>query len=111
MNLTDLQFAVLTSLAGGRNHGYGLMGEVEGLLHKKFAVATVYACFEALTTKGWIASDGDEIVSGRTRRYYRLTPAGADTLRGRAGELAAQSRLAQARLRDQAPGGGLAVTA
>lgn len=109
--LTDLQFAVLTSLAGSRNHGYALLGEVEMALQKQIAVATAYACFDGLATRGWIIRDGDEIVNGRTRRFYRLSPEGADVLHRRADELAERSRVALARLRSGSAVDGAAVTA
>jgi DNA-binding PadR family transcriptional regulator len=108
MNVTDLQFAVLTSLASGRQHGYALMREAEVQLGKPLPVATAYACFDALVNRGWIALDGDEVVHGRTRRHYVLTDSGRETLRVRADELAAQARLAHQRLLN-AP--GKAVTA
>ncbi|QEW00619.1 PadR family transcriptional regulator [Microbacterium caowuchunii] len=99
MAVTDLQFAVLSSLASGRQHGYALMQDAEAQLGKPLAVATAYACFDALVSRGWIIQDGEEVVNGRTRRYYSLSPVGGQTLAARADELAAQARLAHERLR------------
>lgn len=100
MSVTDLQFAVLSSLASGRRHGYGLLRDAEGQLEKSLPVATVYAALEVMVSKGWIVPDGEEVVQSRTRRYYVLSPAGAQTLEARADQLEAQARLAHQRLRD-----------
>lgn len=99
MSVTDLQFAVLSALASGRQHGYALLKDAEVQLGKPVAVATAYACFDAMVRRQWISFDGDETVHGRTRRYYTLTDTGAHALRVRADLLAAQARLAHERLR------------
>lgn len=98
MSMTDLQFAVLTSLASRRQHGYGLMRDAESQLGKPLAVATAYACFDSLAARGWIVADGDEVVNGRSRRYYVLSSAGGEVLKDRADQLEAQARLAHQRL-------------
>lgn len=98
MALTDLQFAVLSGLAPGRQHGYALLKEAQAQLSRPVAVATGYACFEVMVARGWIVADGEEVVHGRTRRYYAISPAGREVLAKRASELAKQARLAQDRL-------------
>lgn len=103
MSVTDLQFAVLSSLASGRRHGYGLLRDAEEQLGKSLAIATAYAALEVMVSKGWIVPDGEEVVQSRTRRYYVLSPAGAQTLKARADHLEAQARIAHERLRN-APG-------
>lgn len=100
MKVTDLEFAILSSLASGRRHGYGLLREAETQLQKTFAVATAYAALEGMVSKQWIMPDGEAVVLSRTRRYYALTPAGVQTLRDRADQLEAQASLAHQRLRD-----------
>lgn len=98
MNVTDLQFAVLTSLAAGRQHGYALLKEAETLLGKKVAIATGYACFDTLVSRGWVQFDGEEIVQGRTRRYFVLSRSGMDALRQRADVMAERARVAHERI-------------
>ncbi|KAA9110991.1 PadR family transcriptional regulator [Microbacterium rhizomatis] len=98
MPVTDLQFAMLTGLAAGPRHGYSLLKEAESQLGRRVAVATAYACFEVMITRGWIRSDGEEEIRGRTRRYYVLSGSGREVLATRASELAARIRLAQDRL-------------
>lgn len=105
MTPTDLQFAVLTALVGTRLHGYALMKAAESVLDRPVATATAYACFETCIERGWMEPDGDEIVNGRARRYYRATSSGSETLGRRARELARQARVAQTRLRSASAGG------
>lgn len=100
MSVTDLQFAVLSSLAAGRRHGYGLLRDAEAALGKSLPVATAYAAIEGMVSRGWIIPDGEEVVHSRTRRYYALAPAGFQTLKARADQMEAQARLAHQRLRD-----------
>ena len=104
---TDLQFAVLTALAEERRHGYALLKRAEELLARSIPVATAYACFESLTRRGWISPDGDDIVDGRVRRNYRITPGGASVLRVRAEELSRSAGAARRSL-EALEGGGLA---
>jgi PadR family transcriptional regulator PadR len=95
-------FWVLTVLTGGRRHGYALMEESrilsEGRVNLK--AATLYAALDRLGQQGWVALDGDEVVDGRLRRYFRLTDEGAVALETEAARLEANA--AQARTRLQA---------
>lgn len=108
MAVTDLQFAVLSSLASGRRHGYGLLRDAEDQLEKSLPIATLYAALDSMASKGWVLPDGEEVVHNRTRRYYVLSADGMQILRRRADQLSAQAQLAQQRLRE---GNGRAVTA
>ena len=80
--LTPSSFWILTVLASGRRHGYEIMREAteasEGSVSLK--VATLYAALERLERDGLLIADGEEVVAGRNRRYYRLTDAGATRL-------------------------------
>lgn len=100
MGVTDLQFAVLSSLAAGRRHGYGLLRDAEAQMDKPLPIATAYAAIEGMVSRGWIIPDGEEVVQSRTRRYYALSPVGFQTLKARADQLEAQARLAHQRLRN-----------
>jgi PadR family transcriptional regulator, regulatory protein PadR len=73
-----LRMAILTALAGQRQHGYGLIREVEDLTDSSLrpAVGTLYRVLELLERDGLIAEDGGEVHDGRYRRYFRLTAAG-----------------------------------
>ncbi|HYU86120.1 MAG TPA: hypothetical protein VEK80_15075 [Kribbellaceae bacterium] len=52
---------------------------------------------------GLLVPDRDEVESGRLRRYYRLTDAGAAALRAESERMAAAIRLAEERLARRAP--------
>lgn len=76
-------FWILTSLVDGPRHGYAVLEEVQKLSRRavELKVATLYAALDRLTKEGLIAHDHDEVVEGRTRRYFRLTDAGDARLR------------------------------
>lgn len=98
-------FWILTVLAAGRRHGYEIMREAseasEGRVELK--VTTLYAALERLEREGLIVADGEEVVNGRARRYYRITDAGSGRLAQEVELLersvrAASERLAQVRI-------------
>ncbi len=100
---TDMReptFWVLTVLAAGRRHGYALIQEARELSDGRvdLKVATLYAALERLGEQGLVAVDGDEVVDGRVRRYFRLTEAGAAALAEQVTRLEANARQARARL-------------
>ncbi len=73
---------VLTALAGGRLHGYGIIRQVESLSDGRLRLraGTLYATLDRLHGDGLVAVDGEEVVNGRLRRYYVLTALGSVTL-------------------------------
>ncbi|WP_076464843.1 PadR family transcriptional regulator [Actinomyces mediterranea] len=81
-SMTRNSFWILTVLAQGRRHGYDIMRDVEALSKGRAVMktTTLYAALERLEKTGLIAADGEEIVAGRARRYYRLTDEGGATL-------------------------------
>lgn len=97
MGLTTSSFWILTVLAAGRRHGYQLMREVDVRTNGAVALkaTTLYASLDRLERDALIESDGEEIVDGRARRYYRITEAGRGRLAMEAGLL--ESRAAAAR--------------
>jgi DNA-binding PadR family transcriptional regulator len=98
--LTPSAFWILTVLASGRRHGYDILRETrtasDGRVSLK--VATLYAALERLEAEGSIRADGDEIVSGRARRYYVLTEHGASRLEDEARAMAQAAKAAQRHL-------------
>ncbi len=94
-------FLILTALAGGTQHGYGIMTDVARISQDrvKLRAGTLYAALDRLLGDGIVGVDREEIAAGRLRRYYRLTPAGADLLAAEAARLSANATVAAARLR------------
>jgi DNA-binding PadR family transcriptional regulator len=76
--LQEASLLVLTALADGSRHGYGIITEVNEISggRVKLRAGTLYAALDRLRAAGLIGIDREEIVGSRPRRYYRLTPAG-----------------------------------
>lgn len=104
-SLTSSAFWILTALADRRRHGYEIMLESakasEGQVSLK--ATTLYAALERLERDGLVAADGEEIVAGRARRYFRLTDQGAAQLEAEVTLIEAQARVARARLASHRP--------
>ena len=78
-------FHILISLAGGEQHGYGIMQEVLERSDGKVRLwpATLYGSLKKLIQNGLIVESGErpapEFDDAR-RRYYKLTPLGQKVL-------------------------------
>jgi DNA-binding PadR family transcriptional regulator len=98
--MQEATFLILTALAAGSQHGYGIISDVleisEGRVQLR--AGTLYTALDRLRAEGLIEVDREEIVDSRLRRYYRLTPAGRAELSAEAARLAANSRAATSRL-------------
>lgn len=94
-------FLILTSLATGPKHGYGITQEVAELSDGAVTLraGTLYGALDRLVEQGFITMDREELVDGRLRRYYRLTDVGAGRLAERARRLRKQAEAAESRLR------------
>jgi len=99
-------FLILTALAAGPQHGYGIMSDVASISSDrvKLRAGTLYAALDRLRADGVIDVDREEVVESRLRRYYKLTPAGIAMLEGEAARLQANARVAVGRLRTLAAG-------
>jgi PadR family transcriptional regulator, regulatory protein PadR len=97
-------FLILTALASGPLHGYGVIQEVATLSdgRVRLRAGTLYGALDRLTEQGLVAADREEIVDGRLRRYYVLTDEGAVALDAEARRLASNAQAAAARLRGRA---------
>lgn len=98
ISLSESSFWILSSLAAARRHGYGILQDVETLGGERLKVPTLYTTLDRLEHAGLIASDGEEVIDGRARRYYVLTPAGSDALSTEVARLEARARAARERL-------------
>jgi PadR family transcriptional regulator PadR len=99
--MQEATFLILTALAGGSQHGYGIVTDVAQISDGRVQLkaGTLYAALDRLTDEGLIEPDREEIVDNRLRRYYRLTNDGAERLAEEANRLRANARAALLRLR------------
>jgi DNA-binding PadR family transcriptional regulator len=105
--MQEATFLILTALADGSQHGYGIITEVAQISdgRVRLRAGTLYAALDRLRADGLVAVDGEEVVEGRLRRYYRLTPEGTKVLAAEAARLQANAAAALARLRPGLAGG------
>ena len=98
--MQEATFLILTALADGSQHGYGIITEVRQISggRVKLRAGTLYTALDRLRAEDLIAVDREEIVDNRLRRYYTLTPAGGQLLAAEAARLQANARAALARL-------------
>ena len=95
-------YFVLASLLDGPLHGYAIIQRTEELSggRVRLATGTLYTALDRLTTEGHVELVREEIVNGRARRSYGLTPPGAGALRAEATRMADAARLVTDRGRD-----------
>jgi len=105
--LQEPTFLILTALAAGPLHGYGVIQEVAALSgdRVRLRAGTLYGALDRLAEQGLVCADRQEVVDGRLRRYYVLTDDGAAVLDAEAKRLAHNAEAAAARLRGRAAAG------
>ena len=98
--MQEATFLILTALAAGSQHGYGIITDVEQISKRRVRLraGTLYTALERLRTDRLIEVDREEIVESRLRRYYRLTPTGAERLAKEADRLRSNAQVAMSRL-------------
>jgi DNA-binding PadR family transcriptional regulator len=98
--MQEATFMILTALAAGSQHGYGIIIDVKAISagRVELKAGTLYAALDRLRADKLIEVDREEIVDSRLRRYYRLAPAGAELLAAEAARLQANARVALSRL-------------
>jgi DNA-binding PadR family transcriptional regulator len=98
--MQEATFLILTALAGGSQHGYGIITDVEQISKRRVRLraGTLYTALDRLRQDDLIAVDREEIVDSRLRRYYRLTSAGGERLAEEAARLRSNAHVAMARL-------------
>jgi len=90
----DPALLILTSLAAGPRHGYGMMQDIAQFSGVRLEPGTLYAALARLEARGWIQA----LRADDRRRPYRLTAAGAAALRDKLAVLEAITALGSARL-------------
>lgn len=98
--MTGQAFFVLTALAEGPLHGYGVVREVAELSkgRVRLKIGGLYGVLDRLAVEGLIELDREEAHDGRLRRYYRLTRGGRRALAEEAELRAATARVVRTRL-------------
>ena len=98
--MQEATFLILTALASGSQHGYGIINDVTGISEGrvKLRAGTLYTALDRLRSDGLVAVDREEIVDSRLRRYYHLTPAGSERLAAEAARLHSNALAAMMRL-------------
>jgi DNA-binding PadR family transcriptional regulator len=98
--MTGQAFFVLTALADGPRHGYGIVGEVAELSQGRvrLKIGSLYGMLDRLAIAGLIEPDREESHDGRLRRYYRLTRDGRRALAAEAELRASTARVVRTRL-------------
>jgi DNA-binding PadR family transcriptional regulator len=98
--MQEATFLILTALAADSQHGYGIITDVREISggRVRLRAGTLYTALDRLRAEGLIGVDREEIVEGRLRRYYRLTPKGSDLLAAEAARLQANAKAALSRL-------------
>jgi DNA-binding PadR family transcriptional regulator len=98
--MQEATFLILTALAAGSQHGYGIIADVAQISEGRVRLraGTLYSALDRLRLDGLITVDREEVVEGRLRRYYRLTPQGTRQLAAEAARFQANAAAALARL-------------
>lgn len=104
--MQEPSFLILTVLATGSQHGYGIMSEVVDISagEVRLRPGSLYAALDRLRQEGLVEVDREEVVDARLRRYYKITTAGAGRLAAEAERL---RRNADSAVRGLAVGGFL----
>jgi DNA-binding PadR family transcriptional regulator len=99
--MQEATFLILTALADGSQHGYGIITDVQQISggRVRLRAGTLYTALDRLRADGLIGVDREQIVEGRLRRYYQLTPEGTGRLAAEAARLQANATAALARLK------------
>jgi DNA-binding PadR family transcriptional regulator len=98
--MQEATFLILTALASGSQHGYGIISDVETISEGRVRLraGTLYSALERLRVDGLVRVDREEVVESRLRRYYRLTPEGKKQLAAEAARLQTDAATAFGRL-------------
>jgi DNA-binding PadR family transcriptional regulator len=105
--MQEATYLILTALAAGSQHGYGIIADVSEISggRVQLRAGTLYTALDRLRGDGLIIVDREEVVENRLRRYYQLTPEGRGRLADEAARLHANATAALRRLGPDLAGG------
>jgi PadR family transcriptional regulator, regulatory protein PadR len=88
-------YFILAALQDEPGHGYAIMSRVAELSHDRVSLATgtLYQALDRLTRESLIEVVREEVVNGRARRHYALTPDGRSALQAEARRMAEAARV------------------
>jgi DNA-binding PadR family transcriptional regulator len=100
LSLREPTFLILTALAAGAQHGYGIMTDIAEISEGRVRLraGTLYAALNRLVAERLVELDREEIVDARLRRYYRLTPQGTQRLAAEVSRMRRHTAVAARRL-------------
>ena len=90
--MSDPTLLVLSSLADGEKHGYGMMVDIERFAGIRLGPGTLYGAITRLEQRGWITP----VRSKDRRQPYAITSSGREHLRNQLTDL---NRIARTGLR------------
>jgi PadR family transcriptional regulator, regulatory protein PadR len=93
--MTAASYFILAALLDDPLHGYGIIKKAAELSNGRvrLAAGTLYGALDRLTERGLVLPDQEEVVEGRTRRYYRLTDQGVQALAAEAARMEQAARV------------------
>ncbi|EXG80532.1 putative transcriptional regulator [Cryptosporangium arvum DSM 44712] len=93
-------YFILAALQDEPRYGYAIIKQVEVLSQGRVTLATgtLYSALDRLTAEGFVGVVREEIVNGRARRYYEVTPDGLAALRAEAAHLANAAKVVTDRM-------------
>jgi DNA-binding PadR family transcriptional regulator len=77
VRFTEPSVLILTSLCDGPKHGYALIKDIEELAGTTLGPGTLYGALSRLEERGLV----EALPAQDRRRPYRITPAGAQSVR------------------------------
>lgn len=88
-------YFILVALQDEPLHGYAIIKRTEDVSHGRvrLATGTLYAALDRLATEQYVQVVNEEVINGRARRYYALTPTGRAALHAEAARMAESARL------------------
>ena len=106
-SMQEPTFLILTALAAGPQHGYGIITDAERISGgvTRLQTGTLYMALDRLRSARLVEPDREEVADGRLRRYYRLTDEGATLLAAETERRRASAAVAAQRLRARLAGG------
>jgi DNA-binding PadR family transcriptional regulator len=87
-------YFILAALLRGPRHGYAIIKLVEELSggSVRLATGTLYATVDRLHDAGLVEAVKQEVVNGRSRRYYALTATGQEAVHEEAARMVRAAR-------------------